>query len=47
MGLHIAVICALVKTKKAPVKGAFCWRREEDSNLRTSFPSHTISNRAP
>ncbi len=25
----------------------FCWRREEDSNLRTSFPSHTISNRAP
>lgn len=23
------------------------WRREEDSNLRTSHPRHTISNRAP
>ena len=25
----------------------FAWRREEDSNLRTSHPRHTISNRAP
>ena len=33
--------------KGSPVRAPFCWRREEDSNLRTSHPRHTISNRAP
>ena len=33
--------------KKRPVGALSCWRREEDSNLRTSHPRHTISNRAP
>ena len=34
-------------TKKARRGRAIPWRREEDSNLRTSHPRHTISNRAP
>ena len=33
-------------TKKARQGRAIPWRREEDSNLRTSHPRHTISNRA-
>lgn len=33
--------------KKTRSQNLAFWRREEDSNLRTSHPRHTISNRAP
>ena len=43
-GLLLPLLCA---TQKARSVAGFAWRREEDSNLRTSHPRHTISNRAP
>ena len=43
-GLLLLLLCAMQKARSV---AGFAWRREEDSNLRTSHPRHTISNRAP
>ena len=45
---HLGVLTVLNATKKPHLKvWFFCWRREEDSNLRYVSGVHTISNRAP
>ena len=42
------LFCSRSRTKKhTPMGVLFCWRREEDLNLRYVSGVHTISNRAP